>query len=88
VEGGRDFEGVVGTDQGEEVSEPDSLVGVRDCGCITAWMDIEHSTKKEVREFYAEMATTGREVRRVSLDDIRDRIGRCEHGGVGERVAR
>jgi hypothetical protein len=68
--------------------QPDSLIGVRSCGCATAWMSLEHATKREVREFYRDMADTGRDVRSVRLDDVRDQICRCEHGGVGEGVPR
>lgn len=56
-------------------AEPDSLIGVRDCGCITAYCSIEHSTKREQRQFYGEMAQSNREVRRVRLDDVRDQPG-------------
>lgn len=54
-----------------EAQQADSLIGVRDCGCITAWMSLEHSTKREVKEFYGEMASSGREVR--------GQIGECTH---------
>lgn len=61
----------------QSVNPPDSLIGVRDCGCITAWMALEYATKHEIREFATEMALSGREVRRVRLDDVRDKIGSC-----------
>jgi hypothetical protein len=46
-------------------------LGVRPCGCMTAWMSGDHVTKAEVRDFYRSMADTGREVRRMSLDDAK-----------------
>lgn len=57
----------------------DSLIGVRSCGCVTAWMSLEDASKRDIREFYAGMANTDREVRRVNLEDVRGLIGRCEH---------
>jgi hypothetical protein len=57
--------------------------GVRQpCGCITAWISADHSTEREIREFYAEMAKTGREVRRAPLDGpdgLRWQMSSCEH---------
>lgn len=60
---------------------PDSLIGVHDCGCVTAWCSLDHSTKREIAKFYSDMAKTGREVRRVRLDDVRERLERlgCKH---------
>ena len=55
-------------------------VGVRPgCGCVTAWLSADHADEREVREFYAEMAKSGREVRFMSLDDVREKIGSCAH---------
>lgn len=51
------------------------------CGCLTAWMSSDNSTKAEVRKFYADMAKTGREVRRMELtDETRSKLMRCSHG--------
>ena len=62
----------------------DSLIGVRDCGCVTAWMAVKNATPKEIRDFYAEMARSGREVRKANLIDVHDKIGRCScHGEAG-----
>lgn len=51
------------------------------CGCLTAWMSGSHSTPREVREFYANMAKTGRDVRRMALtEENRARLAKCPHG--------
>lgn len=71
----------------QTLRDPDRIVGVRDCGCITAWMMLdEHSGADEIAEFYASMAATDRAVHRVRLEDIRGKTFRCEHGGMGEGV--
>lgn len=58
----------------------DCLIGVRDCGCITAWMSVEHSTLKEIGEFYLDMAATDREVREANTDAVRGRlVFECPH---------
>jgi hypothetical protein len=46
-------------------------LGVRPCGCITAWLSDDHVTKAEVRSFYRDMADSGREVRRMTLADAK-----------------
>ena len=54
-----------------------------ECGCLTAWMSDDHCTPAEVRKFYADMAKTGREVRRMELtDENRAKLNRCSHEGI------
>jgi hypothetical protein len=58
--------------------EGKDLAGVRSCGCITAAMVVKfppgqeyaNATVKEVREFYASMAESGREVRWMPTEEI------------------
>ena len=51
-----------------------------ECGCVSAWMSAVHSTDKEIRQFYAEMASSDREVRRMALtDELRAKLDRCSH---------
>src|SRR4051794_32669057 len=66
-------------------------VGVRSCGCITAWLSGDHVSQAEVRDFYRSMADSGREVRRMTLDAAKASgdflpIDGCPHGGVGEHA--
>jgi hypothetical protein len=72
------------------MSQPDSLIGVRGCGCITAWMSTEHADTRDVIAFYASMADSNRQVREANLNEIKHRVGRCEHRGaepaLGERT--
>jgi hypothetical protein len=50
------------------------------CGCISAWMSSRHCTPAEIEQFHAEMAATGRVVKRMELtEDLRSRIVRCPH---------
>ena len=53
------------------------------CGCITAWMSAQHSTTREILEFYRDMATTNRGVLRAELtDEMRAKLFTCPHGGM------
>jgi hypothetical protein len=67
-------------------TEGKMLAGVRPCGCITAALAIDgptpeyYSTEKDVREFYASMAKSGRETRWITEDDIRSKLGPCGCG--------
>lgn len=68
--------------------ETDSvLVGVAPCGCFTAVM-VEYADipASEMADFYATMADTGREVRRMTLDEARANptFLNCEHQGAQE----
>lgn len=58
--------------------------GVRsECGCITAWMSADYSTKADVRKFYRDMADSGREVRRMEFtEELRLKLDRCPHMDV------
>lgn len=68
-----------------EGMEGKSLAGVRPCGCITSAMAVStdpryRTTEKDVRDFYADMARTGREVRWIDTEEIRAQMGPCLHG--------
>lgn len=64
-----------------EGGERSDYWGIRpSCGCITAWMAGDGVTPAEVREFYRNMADTGREVRRMAFtEELRHKIVRCQH---------
>lgn len=69
-----------------EGMEGKALAGVRPCGCITAAMSITGpeewmcATEKEVRDFYADMAKSGREVRWMDVEKLRtDLEFNCPH---------
>jgi hypothetical protein len=50
------------------------------CGCITAWMSSDGVTRADISEFYANMAKTDREVRRMEFtEELRQKINRCSH---------
>lgn len=54
------------------MSERLDYIGVRPCGCVTAWcMNDDWMTQDEVDAFCREMERTGREVRRMTLDDAK-----------------
>lgn len=60
--------------------DDNGLAGISDCGCVTAALSLSSApTKKELREFYQSMADTGREVRRLSNEEIRKRLFECTH---------
>jgi hypothetical protein len=63
------------------MSQGDSLFGVHpECGCVSAWCSIEHSTAADIRRFHLDMAATDREVCRGDLtDEMRAKLGRCPH---------
>lgn len=67
-----------------EGMEGKSLAMWNACGCLTAALAVhESTTQKDVREFYDDAGSTGREVRWTSDDVIRARLFRdCEeqHG--------
>lgn len=55
--------------------------GVRpECGCVTAWLSGDDAEPDEIKDFYVNMATTGREVRRLPFD--RSRLKICPHRSV------
>jgi hypothetical protein len=57
-----------------------SFAGVRECGCVTAALSAEWATQTDVREFYREMADSGREVRRMSTVELRQKLTlSCPH---------
>lgn len=72
--------------------EGKALAGVRPCGCITAAMSIDgpagtedwaYATEKDVREFYVDMAKSGREVRWMDADELRSSLTfKCPHARV------
>lgn len=54
--------------------------GVKPCGCVTAWMSVDHASKADVRRFEKDMAASDRVVERAPFD--RERIGagvKCQH---------
>lgn len=51
-----------------------ALVGVNIRGEVTAVIALEHSTNKEIREFYISMADTDRTVERTTVEDARKRF--------------
>lgn len=66
--------------------EGKSLAGIRHCGCVTAALairdadiDYAQTTEKDVRDFYADMATSGREVRWMDDEEIRAKLFQCTH---------
>jgi hypothetical protein len=66
--------------------EGKALAGVRPCGCVTAALSIKgpedwcHATEKDVREFYASMCASGREVRYMDIEDLRAALTmECQH---------
>jgi len=63
------------------VSEQLDYFGIRpECGCVTAWMAGDDATPEEIREFYRDMADTGRSIHRAPLtDEMRAKICRCPH---------
>jgi hypothetical protein len=74
--------------------ESKSLAGVRHCGCITAALSVRggtdwgpSTTEKDVREFYVEMAKSGREVVWLDNEEIRARWGICPHEDEEEEIA-
>lgn len=67
----------------QDTQQQMALVGVRRCGCITAAMVEDYASKKDVRDFYRDMADTDREVRRMSVEETRAHplfLVDCPHG--------
>lgn len=58
----------------EQNNKDMALIGVTYDGRVTAALALRHSTKKDVREFYRDMADTDREVQRTTVDDARTRL--------------
>ncbi len=56
----------------------DSLIGVRPCGCVTAWCSRD-CTPEDIRAFYREMADSGRGVEITDLETAKHLLGKCEH---------
>jgi len=56
----------------------DSLIGVRPCGCVTAWCS-RASAPEDIRDFYREMADSGRRVEITDLETAKRLLGKCPH---------
>lgn len=72
--------------------EGQGLAGISACGCVTAALSVtKHdgypgTTEKNVRDFYADMAKSGREVRWMPVDEIRARIFEHDDDCVATRA--
>lgn len=53
-----------------------ALVGINREGNVTAALGLQYATKKEVREFYRDMADSGRTIERTTVEDARERLSR------------